>query len=132
MSFASVGFAQSSEGEICLSIPDMQKVVRDLGECGFDRRELIILREQSALKDQRIIAFEKELDLVKREVELKDRIITVKDMEIAAQKRAFEDMKEVTDRAIKLAETAKPQSNWQFMGILGAVIFIGGMILGGL
>jgi len=28
-------------------------------------------------------------------------------MEIAAQKRAFEDMKEVSDRALKLAETSK-------------------------
>jgi hypothetical protein len=82
------------------------------------------------LKDQRIANLEKELDLQKREVELKDRIIGIKDMEIQAQARAFQDMKEIADRALKLAETSKPKSNWLYIvgGIIGA--FLIGLAIG--
>jgi len=82
------------------------------------------------VKDQRIQNLEKEIDLLKRETELKDRIIGIKDMEIQAQKRAFEDMKEVADRAIKLAETSKPKSNWEIFGIIGVAAFVIGLAVG--
>ncbi len=129
MNFASVGYAQQSEIEICLPLSDTQKIVRDLRDCDFDKRELAILRDQGLLKDQRIIALEKEIDLIKRETELKDRIIAIKDMEIAANKRAFEDMKEVSDRAIKLVEVGKPKSNWELQGLLAIAAFVIGALI---
>lgn len=69
--------------------------------------------------------------LLKGESDLKDRIIAIKDMEIAAQKRAFEDMKEVSDRALKLAETSKKSSlgNWELIGIIGLAAFLAGALL---
>ena len=70
-----------------------------------------------------------EESLLKRKSEFKDRIIAIKDMEIAAQKRAFEDMKEVSDRALKLAETSKPTSNWQLRGLLGLAAFVVGVLI---
>lgn len=126
MSFAGLASAQpieSSDDYICQSIPDSQELVRRL-------TDYEILREMDQVKDQRIQNLEKEIDLLKRESELKDRIIQIKDMEIQAQQRAFEDMKEVADRAIKLAETSKPTSGWQIMGIIGVAAFVIGLAVG--
>jgi len=78
------------------------------------------------LRIQRIANLEKELELAKRENELKDQIIKIKDMEILAQARAIQDLKDISDRAIKLAETAKPSSNWQLMGLLGVAALVWG------
>jgi hypothetical protein len=36
---------------------------------------------------------------------------------------AFEKEKELTDRALKLAEIGKPKSNWELQGILGLAVF---------
>jgi hypothetical protein len=120
---ASAQPTDASDDYICQSISDSQGLVRRLAD--YD-----ILREMDLLKDQRIANLEKELDLQKREVELKDRIIGIKDMEIQAQKRAFDDMKEISDRALKLAETSKPKSNVLYIigGILGA--FLIGLAIG--
>jgi len=115
--------------ELCFPLDDAQRILRNEKECEIDRKELELRRQQSLLKDQTIANLEKELDLVRREVDIKDKILAVKDMEIAAQKRAFEDMKEVTDRALKLAETAKPKSNWQLQGLLGAAAFALGVLV---
>ena len=43
----------------------------------------------------------------------------------------FEDMKEVSDRALKLAETSKKSSlgNWELGGIIGLAAFIAGVLL---
>jgi len=116
--------------EIVQSPEDVQAEVRALKECDVDQRELARRREQDALKDQRIGNLEKELELSQKEVELKDKILAVKDMEIAAQGRAFNDMKEVTDRALKLAESQKPKSN--ILPILGGILaaFLIGLSLG--
>lgn len=115
--------------ELCFPLDDAQKIFRVLKECGLDQRELQLRREQDVLKDQRITNLEKELELSKQEVSLKDKIIEVKDMEIAIQKRAFDDMKEVADRAIKLAEVSKPKSNWQLQGLLGMAAFAIGLLI---
>lgn len=113
----------ASDDLICEDIPDAQEIDR----CFEDRD---YLRQVDQLKDQRISNLEKELELQKRENELKDRIIAIKDMEIQAQKRAFDDMKEVSDRALKLAETSKPKSGWQIMGIIGVAAFVIGLAVG--
>ncbi len=50
--------------------------------------------------------------------------------EIAAKDRSFQDMKEVADRAIKLAEASKKGSgNWQLTGLLGVAALVVGALL---
>ncbi len=125
MSFASVATSQ----ELSFPLIDAQKILKNEKECDFDRKELELRKQQDILKDQRIANLEKELELAKKEIDLKDRIITIKDMEIQAKDRAFVDMKEVSDRAIKLAEVSKPKSNWQLQGLLGMAAFVVGVLI---
>ena len=125
MSFTDLALSQSSEesDDYIWDLSDTQEVVRRLTD--YD-----LLRELDQIKDQRITNLEKEVELLKREIELKDRIIGIKDMEIQVQKRAFDDMKEVADRAIKLAETSKPKSTWETLGIIGVLAFVIGLAVG--
>jgi len=43
---------------------------------------------------------------------------------------AFEKEKELTDRALKLAEVGKPKSNWELQGILRVAAFVLGFLVG--
>ena len=43
---------------------------------------------------------------------------------------AFEKEKELTDRALKLAEAGKPKSNWELQGLLGLAAFVLGLLVG--
>jgi len=43
---------------------------------------------------------------------------------------AFEKEKELTDRALKLAEVGKPKSNWELQELLGLVAFVLGFLVG--
>jgi len=43
---------------------------------------------------------------------------------------AYERQKELTDRAIKLAEVGKPKSNWELQGVIGAAVFVLGFLTG--
>lgn len=43
---------------------------------------------------------------------------------------AFEREKELTDRAVKLAEVSKPKSNWELQGLLGVAVFVLGFLAG--
>lgn len=43
---------------------------------------------------------------------------------------AFEKEKELTDRALKLAEVGKPKSNWELQGVLGMAAFLLGFLAG--
>ncbi len=65
-------------------------------------------------------------ELADREADLERRINAIKDMELQATQRALEQMGQVADKAIKLAEISKPTSNWALGGILGGI----GLILG--
>ena len=103
----------------CREYSDVQEQARRL-------KDYEILLDMDKAKDQRIANLEKELDLVKRETDLQERISALKDREIKILQNAFEREKQITDRALKLAETAKPTSNWALGGILGGI----GLILG--
>jgi hypothetical protein len=125
-SFGSLAFPQSSGSAndlICESISDAREMVRRLQDC-----ELV--RQSGALKDQKIANLEKELELTQRESEIKDRIIALKNQEIAADKKAFDQMKDISDRALKLAEQSGSKSNWQLYGLAGMLLFLGGLFLG--
>jgi hypothetical protein len=43
---------------------------------------------------------------------------------------AFEKEKELTDRALKLAEAGKSKSNWELQGILRVAAFVPGFLAG--
>jgi hypothetical protein len=104
---------------ICVEIPDAQKVDRCL-------QENSILRDMVAVKDQQIANLEKEVELKAQEIQLKDRVIAIKDMEITATQKALDQMKDLNDRAIKLAETSKPKMPWtSILSVLVAVFTIG-------
>src|SRR3990172_5673589 len=86
--------------------------------------------ERDKVKTERIRNLEKEVDLGKREVELKDWIIEIKDMRIAAQDQAIKDLKDITDRALKLAEQGKPKTNWGLLGTVLLAVFTLGLVVG--
>ena len=67
------------------------------------------------MKQQNAIQ-EKLTDLAKREAE--------------GYRIAFDKEKELTDRALKLAEVGKPKSNWELQGILGLAAFVLGFLVG--
>lgn len=96
-----------------------------------------ILERLNAEKDKIIAELQTRLELERKinelnqkEIDLQRRIIEVKNMEIEAQKRAFADMKEIADRALKLAESQKPKPNWELQGLLGLTVFVIGFVLG--
>jgi hypothetical protein len=43
---------------------------------------------------------------------------------------AFEKEKELTDRALKLAEAGKSKSNWELQGLLGLAAVVLGLLVG--
>lgn len=115
-----------------LDLPDLREwykqteeypILKDLAES--QAKTISELKTSLALK-------EKELELERRENEINKRMLEVKDREIAGLVRNFDQMKDVADRAIKLAEASKPKSNWELYGILGMAVFIAGMVIGGL
>jgi len=118
-------FAQSS-----VVIP-LEIELQDLREVDRRLQELELLRLKSKEQAVTIVELEKSLliekkinDLNERELYLQKKIIEVKDMEIAGLNRNFDQMKEVADRSLKLAETVKPKSNWELFGALGLVAII--------
>jgi len=88
-----------------------------------------LVRRLVDVQNQRIANLEKENELLKRENELKDRIIEIDQREIDATRRALNDMKEVADRAVKLAEVSKPKSNWQLGGLLTGLAILAGYLI---
>lgn len=118
-------------------ILDLKIGLKDLQEMDRRLQDYEILKEVDKTKDERITNLEKklvltqkELDLERRENELNKRIIELKDMEIQIHKQSFQDMKEVADRAIKLAETSKPKTNWGLIGTVLIAVFTLGLVIG--
>lgn len=102
--------------------------LQEIDRC-FQEREILqkLTAEQvrTISELERSLALEKRSnELSQRELELKDKMLAIKDQEIAAVNRSFGQMKEVADRAIKLAETVKPKSNWELLGAFGLVAII--------
>jgi TolA-binding protein len=121
----SSAIAQSADGqdEICRSVEDAQGETQRLKECDLDRRELQLLRDQIKNKDDKIATLEEKVRLKTEEGLIKDQMAAVKDQMIANQQKNFDQLKEVTDRAIKLAETKK-SSLWETWGPLAAIAII--------
>jgi len=111
--------------------------LRDLQEVDRCFQERDLLKEIDREKDKTIAELkkslglvQKDLDLERKENDLNERIIKVQEREIAGINRNFEQMKMVADWAIKLAETSKPKSNWQTLGLIGVIAFVIGLAVG--
>lgn len=79
---------------------------------------------------QEIAGLKKELDLAEREKQLQGKIIDLKDREIQMLNHSFDQMKEISDRALKLAEQSKPKTNWGLIGTVLIAVFTLGLVGG--
>lgn len=108
----------------------------DLKEWDKQTQEYPILKDlvESQAKtiselEKSLVIAQKEKDLEKQENALNLRIIEIQKKEIEGINKNFDQMKEVTDRAIKLVEVSKPKSNWQLQGLLGLAAFVVGVLI---
>jgi hypothetical protein len=117
--------AQSEDVEISVGIG-----LKDLKEIDRRLQDYDILQEIDKAKDDRIRNLEKdltvtqkELEIEKRENEINRKTIALQEKKIEMDKENFNQMKEVADRAIKLAETKK-SNLWDTWGPLGIIAII--------
>ena len=103
---------------------------------GSDAQRLLRLDEEAPLKDQKIALLEqrvsnleKENDLLKQQNIIQEKLTDLAKREAEVYRVAFEKEKELTDRALKLAEVGKPKSNWELQGVLGLVAFFAGFLI---
>jgi hypothetical protein len=121
-------FPQSTR--FSLDLPDLKEWYKESEEYP-DMKKLVDSQEKTITELKKSLAIaERERDLEKRDNELSQKIIGIKDKEIEGINRNFNQLKDVTDRAIKLAEISKPKSNWELQGILYGVAGIAGYFLG--
>ncbi len=104
---------------------------------GNDAQRLLRIDEEAPLKDQkialleqRISNLEKENDLLKQQNVIQEKLTELAKRETEVYRVAFEKEKELTDRALKLAEIGKPKSNWELQGLLGMAVFVLGFLAG--
>ena len=89
------------------------------------------LKDQKiALLEQRVSNLEKENDLLKQQNVIQEKLTELAEREADVYRTAFEKEKELTDRALKLAEVGKPKSNWELQGLLGLAAFALGYLAG--
>jgi hypothetical protein len=75
---------------------------------------------------QRVSNLEKENDLLKQQNAIQEKPTELAKREAEVYRVAFEKEKELTDRALKLAEAGKSKSNWELQGLLGlAAVLLG-------
>jgi len=79
---------------------------------------------------QRVSNLEKENDLLKQQKSIQEKLTEIAKREADVYRTAFEKEKELTDRALKLAEVGKPNSNWELQGLLGMAAFVLGFLAG--
>jgi hypothetical protein len=96
---------------------------------------LLRIDEEAPLKDQKIVLLEprvsnleKENDLLKQQNAIQEKLTELAKREAEVYRIAFEKEKELTDRALKLAEVGKPKSNWELQGLLGVAAFVLGFL----
>ncbi len=75
------------------------------------------------LLPQRVSNLEKENDLLKQQTAIQEKLTELAKRETEVYRVAFEKEKELTDRALKLAEVGKQKPNWELEGLLKAVCF---------
>lgn len=89
-----------------------QRLLRIEGEAPLKDQKI-------ALLEQRVSNLEKENDLLKQQNTIQEKLTVLAKREAEVYRTAFEKEKELTDRALKLAEMGKPKSNWELQGLPG-------------
>ena len=67
---------------------------------------------------------------MKQQNALQEKLTELAKREAEVYRTAFEKGKELTDRALKLAEIGKPKSNWELQGLFGLAAFVLGLLVG--
>ena len=67
---------------------------------------------------------------MKQQNGIQEKLTELAKREAEVYRVAFEKEKELTDRALKLAEAGKPKSNWELQGLLGLAAFVLGFVVG--
>lgn len=114
-------FPQSERFRLEIDLPDLTEIYKQTEELPIVKK---LVESQAKTIDElekSLAIAQKERDLANRENEINEKINAIKDMEIQALNNANDRLKDVSDRAIKLAETAKPQSN-NLLYIIGGVL----------
>lgn len=120
-------FPQSERFRLEIDLSDLKELYKETEEYPI-LKELVESQQKTIGELEKSLEIaQRERDLEKRENEINQKIIAIKDMEIQALNNANDRLKDVSDRAIKLAETAKPQSN-NLLYIIGGVL--AGLIAG--
>jgi chaperonin GroEL (HSP60 family) len=98
---------------------------------GSDAQRLLRIDEEAPLKDhkialleQRVSNLEKENDLLKQQNTIQKKLTGIAKREAEAYRTAFEKEKELTDRALMLAEVGKPKLNCELQGLIGLAAFV--------
>jgi len=104
---------RAEDSILCFDLEDSQRLYLCV-------EENPILREKIGVLEQRIQNLEKENDLLKKETEMHEKLTELEIREKEIYKSAFEREKDLTDRALKLAETSK--SSWGIFGIIAGVV----------
>jgi hypothetical protein len=129
-------FPQSRESveqpifEIEINLPDLRK-------WDEESQKYPLLEELAKEQSNTITALKSDLAIVRellaleeKKNDLNEKVIGLKNQEIAATNKAFVEMKDVTDRSLKLAEMSKPKGNWEVYGIAGLALFLIGLLAG--
>lgn len=130
VTFRNVSPAYGADDDIVVELEIRLHDLKELDKMIQEHEVLKSLAQEQANKitelEKALVNEQKTNELNQREIDLQKQIISLKDMEIAATNKALADMKDVADRAIKLAETSKPTNNiWTIVGAI-----IGGIALG--
>jgi hypothetical protein len=125
-------FPQSVEEYVNIDIG-----ISDLKEWGKESQEYPLLKQLIEEQNNTIVELRnsvslktKELELEKRENEINQRILILKDKEIEVLNIANQRLQEITDRAIKLAEVSKPKTNWVYTALGIVAAFAIGLAIG--
>jgi hypothetical protein len=114
-----------SQDSTLFSFPkdEAQGLYKTVSENPLLKEEIAALEEADRVNRQQITNLEQQLEIQKKLTEIAEKWAEVEHI-------AYERQKELTDRAIKLAEVGKPKSNWELQGILGAAVFVLGFLAG--
>lgn len=100
--------------EVCHSLADDQKLYQAYLENPILRQQVELYKQKLELKDQ--------------ESGIKDQMIALEQKRGDIYKQAFESGKELTDRALKLAEVSK-KSSFDILGIIGVVAIVAAAVV---
>ena len=107
----------------CFPKDEAQRLYRDTSENPLLKEKIAVLEEADRVNKQQIANLEQQLEIQKKLAEIAEKRAELEHV-------AYERQKELTDRAIKLAEIGKPKLNWEFQGVLGLAAFVLGFLAG--